>query len=164
MQTSKPMPFDFLAASSFSRAVLFIGFVIIVSACIAVYVLAPRPLERLAQYRLPKVENIRFETLLYASIGDTPTHHQWFRGTLAFAVDPDWVYLRHSRFLRSPIIWRIPRGMVQYIITRIGTSSFIQRIDLLMPSSGQISSPLFAGRSARDNHEGTKGSQFGATV
>jgi hypothetical protein len=42
-----------------------------------------------------------------------------------------------------------------YMITRIGTSSFIQRIDLLMPSSGQIS-PLFAGRSARDNHEGTK--------
>jgi hypothetical protein len=107
------MPFAFLAASSFSGAVLFIGFVVILSACVAVYVLAPRPLERLAQYRLPKVEKIQFETLLYASIGDTPTHHQWFRGTLAFAVDSDWVYLRHSRFLRSPIIWRIPREKIQ---------------------------------------------------
>jgi hypothetical protein len=107
------MPFAILAANPFEVAIIFMGFATIASACLSIYLSRYRPLDRIARFRVREVGDVQFERIIYASIGDSPTWHQWFRGTLSFAMDPDWVYLRHSRLLLSPMIWRLPRDKVR---------------------------------------------------
>jgi hypothetical protein len=107
------MTFAFLAATSFTGALIFMGLATIVSASASIYLSRYRPFDRIAQFRVPNAGDNPFEPILHASIGDSPTRHQWFCGTLSFAMDPDWVYLRHSRFLRPPTIWRLPRDKVR---------------------------------------------------
>lgn len=81
-----------------------------------VLILARRldPFRRLARFRVPSAQGIRFERLAYATIGDSPTRRAWYRHTLSFALDSDWVYLRHSHFVPFfATFWRLPRKQVR---------------------------------------------------
>jgi hypothetical protein len=102
-----------MASISANNFLILVSIVGAVSAIVSLYLRRYKPLDRIAQFRVRKAENVQFEKMLYASIGDSPTHHQWFRGTLSFALDLDWVYLKHPRFLRSPLIWRLPRNQIR---------------------------------------------------
>lgn len=71
------------------------------------------PFRRMAHFRVQQADGVRFEHLWSAMIGDSPTHRTSFRGTLAFAIDSEWVYFRHTRVPFFPAIYRIPRKNVR---------------------------------------------------
>jgi hypothetical protein len=72
------------------------------------------PFRRLAPFRVPAARGVRFKRLDYATIGDTPTWRAWYRHTLSYALDSDYVYLRHSRLIPFfPSFWRLPRKQVR---------------------------------------------------
>lgn len=71
------------------------------------------PFRRIARFRVQHADGVRFEHLWHAMIGDSPTHQTSCRGTLAFAIDSEWVYLRHTRVPFFPAIYRIPRQKVR---------------------------------------------------
>jgi hypothetical protein len=72
------------------------------------------PLRRLSRFRVRDASGIRFERLGYATIGDTPTKRAFYRHTLSFALDAEWLYLRHSRAVPFiPAFWRLPRRQIR---------------------------------------------------
>jgi hypothetical protein len=72
------------------------------------------PFRRLSSLRVPAARGLHFQRLDYATIGDTPTRSSWYRHTLSYALDSDYVYLRRSRLIPFfPLFWRLPRKQVR---------------------------------------------------
>jgi len=71
------------------------------------------PLRKLDAFRVRRADGVDYSSISRAMIGDQQGRTVACHGTLSFAMDSDWVYLRSTSILFFPRVWRLPRKKVR---------------------------------------------------
>lgn len=104
-----------IASGAITSYLVFGSFVTLFIGALLMLVRRHSPLRQFAPFRVSSPPpSVRFDRLASASIGSTPDRQHYWRYTLSFALDSDWVYLRESRVIPFfPKFWRLPRKKIR---------------------------------------------------